>query len=79
MTASFSARDAAGLRDRLTGRLVLPGEEEYDAARRVWNLSHDQGRRNSGGRCWRVRRAAGDSRGAGCLEKLRISVGARFP
>ena len=41
MTAGFSPRDAAGLRERLSGRLVLPGEEEYDAARQVWNASHD--------------------------------------
>ena len=41
MTGSFSPRAAAGLRERLAGRLVLPGEEEYDAARQVWNASHD--------------------------------------
>src|SRR5262249_60231940 len=41
MTASFSPRAAAGLRERLAGRLVLPGEEEYDAARQVWHASHD--------------------------------------
>src|SRR5215471_14260379 len=41
MTASFTPRDAAGLRERLAGRLVLPGQEEYDAARQVWKASHD--------------------------------------
>ena len=41
MTASFTPRDAARLRERLAGRLVLPGQEEYDAARQVWNASHD--------------------------------------
>ena len=41
MTARFTPRDAAGLRERLAGRLVLPGQEEYDAARQVWNASHD--------------------------------------
>ena len=41
MTGSFSPRAAAGLRQRLAGRLVLPGEEEYDAARQVWHASHD--------------------------------------
>ena len=41
MTASFIPRDAAGPRERLAGRVVLPGEEEYEAARHVWNASHD--------------------------------------
>jgi FAD/FMN-containing dehydrogenase len=41
MTASLTSRDIAGLRERLAGRLVLPGQEEYDAARQVWNVSHD--------------------------------------
>jgi len=41
MTASFTTRDAAGLRERLAGRVVLPGQDEYDAARHVWNASHD--------------------------------------
>ena len=41
MTAGFTARDAAGLRERLAGRLVLPGDREYDIARRVWNARHD--------------------------------------
>ena len=35
---SFSAEL---LRDRLQGHLVLPDEEDYDDARRAWNLSHD--------------------------------------
>jgi FAD/FMN-containing dehydrogenase len=41
MNTSFTPRDAAGLRERLAGPVVLPGQEEYDAARQVWNASHD--------------------------------------
>ena len=41
MTATFSPQTAAGLRGRLSGRLALPGEAEYEAARQVWNASHD--------------------------------------
>ncbi len=41
MTVSISPREAAGLRERLAGRLVLPGEQEYEVARQVWNASHD--------------------------------------
>ena len=41
MTTTFSPRIAAGLRGRLSGRVVLPGEQDYDAARQVWNASHD--------------------------------------
>ena len=41
MTARFTPRDAAGLRERLAGRLVLPRQEEYGSARQVWNASHD--------------------------------------
>jgi len=41
MTATLPPRTVAGLRGRLSGRLVLPGEEEYEAARQVWNASHD--------------------------------------
>ena len=41
MTASFTARDAAALRERLAGRVVLPGQDDYDATRHVWNASHD--------------------------------------
>ena len=33
MTAGFSPPGAAGLRERLDGRVVLPGDEEYDAGR----------------------------------------------
>ncbi len=38
LTHSFSA-DA--LRDRLRGHIVLPADEDYDAARRGWNLASD--------------------------------------
>ena len=41
MTATFSPRTAARLRGRLSGRLALPGEAEYEAARQVRNASHD--------------------------------------
>ena len=41
MKASFTSRNVAGLRERLAGRVVLPGQEEYDATRQVWNASHD--------------------------------------
>jgi FAD/FMN-containing dehydrogenase len=41
VTARFTSRDVAGLRDRLAGGVVLPGQDEYDAARQVWNASHD--------------------------------------
>jgi UDP-N-acetylenolpyruvoylglucosamine reductase len=34
--------DAERLRNRLTGRLVLPEDEEWDAARRSWRLTVDQ-------------------------------------
>ena len=34
--------DLRVLRDRLTGELVLPGEPEWDDARRAWNLAVDQ-------------------------------------
>lgn len=30
MTATFSPRTAAGLRGRLSGRVVLPGEQDYE-------------------------------------------------
>ena len=32
---------AEALRDRLQGHVVLPDDEEYDVARRAWNLTHD--------------------------------------
>jgi FAD/FMN-containing dehydrogenase len=32
----------ADLRRRLTGRIVLPGEADWDDARRAWNLHNDQ-------------------------------------
>lgn len=41
MTPAFSPRIAARLRGRLTGPLALPGEAGYEAARQVWNASHD--------------------------------------
>jgi FAD/FMN-containing dehydrogenase len=41
MKASFTSRNFSGLRERLAGRVVLPGQEEYDATRQVWNVSHD--------------------------------------
>src|SRR5215470_19158623 len=41
MKSSFTPRSVAGLRQRLAGRVVLPGQEEYDATRQVWNVSHD--------------------------------------
>jgi FAD/FMN-containing dehydrogenase len=41
MQARLTPRNVAGLRERLAGRVVLPGQEEYDATRQVWNASHD--------------------------------------
>jgi FAD/FMN-containing dehydrogenase len=41
MNARFTSGNAAGLRERLAGRVVLPGQEEYDVTREVWNASHD--------------------------------------
>ena len=41
MTVGFSPPETARLRERLSGRLALPGEQAYDAARRVWNAAHD--------------------------------------
>jgi len=41
MKANFTSRNVAGLREHLAGRVVLPGQEEYDATRQVWNVSHD--------------------------------------
>jgi FAD/FMN-containing dehydrogenase len=38
LTDSFSAE---ALRDRIEGQVVLPGDEDYDVARRGWNLSSD--------------------------------------
>jgi hypothetical protein len=34
--------DFHALRGRLTGGLVLPGDPEWDDARRAWNLAVDQ-------------------------------------
>ena len=34
--------DAAALRETLTGSVVLPGEDGWDAARQAWNLAADQ-------------------------------------
>jgi FAD binding domain/Berberine and berberine like len=34
--------DIEGLRERLTGEIVLPGDGGWDAARQAWNLSVDQ-------------------------------------
>src|SRR5579872_2295878 len=34
--------DLRALGDRLTGELVLPGDPEWDDARRAWNLAVDQ-------------------------------------
>ncbi|HXZ70941.1 MAG TPA: FAD-binding oxidoreductase, partial [Streptosporangiaceae bacterium] len=41
MKANFTSRNVAGLREHLAGRVVLPGQEEYDATRQVWNVGHD--------------------------------------
>ena len=41
MKGNFTSRNVAGLREHLAGRVVLPGQEEYDATRQVWNVSHD--------------------------------------
>jgi FAD/FMN-containing dehydrogenase len=41
MTISFTPLNAAGLGERLAGRVMLPGQDEYDATRQVWNASHD--------------------------------------
>ncbi|MFE5670848.1 FAD-binding oxidoreductase [Agromyces sp. NPDC056523] len=42
-TAALSLREAfAMLAERLDGRLVLPGDADWDAARAAWNLSVDQ-------------------------------------
>jgi FAD/FMN-containing dehydrogenase len=34
--------DIEGLRERLAGEIVLPGDGDWDAARQAWNLSVDQ-------------------------------------
>jgi hypothetical protein len=34
--------DAAVLRGGFEGQILLPGEEGYDAARRVWNVMVDK-------------------------------------
>ncbi len=41
MTATISPQTTAGLRRCLSGRVLLPGEADYEAARQVWNASHD--------------------------------------
>jgi len=41
MTATLPTRGTAGLRERLSGRVLLPTEAEYETARQVWNANHD--------------------------------------
>jgi hypothetical protein len=36
------AQRAAKLGDRSRGRVMLPGDDGYDAARQVWNPSHEE-------------------------------------
>src|SRR6478672_5997239 len=40
--AGLAAPDVRGLRARMTGELVVPGDEGWDAARQAWNLTADQ-------------------------------------
>ena len=40
--SSGATADIEGLRHRLTGEIVLPGDGGWDAARQAWNLSVDQ-------------------------------------
>ncbi len=42
MVTSAAELDAAQLRGRLAGRLLLPGESDWDAARLAWRLTVDQ-------------------------------------
>ena len=34
--------DVQTLRDRVAGRIVLPGDYDWDTARQAWNLAVDQ-------------------------------------
>jgi FAD/FMN-containing dehydrogenase len=38
----FPGTDVRGLRARMTGELVVPGDENWDEARQAWNLTFDQ-------------------------------------
>src|SRR5512132_717817 len=40
--AAISGADVAGLRRRFQGQVLLPGQEGYDQARRVWNAMVDR-------------------------------------
>src|SRR5271154_6540990 len=42
LDARAGTGDLHALRSRLTGQLVLPGDPEWDDARRAWNLAVDQ-------------------------------------
>jgi FAD/FMN-containing dehydrogenase len=40
--AALRAPEVRDLRERVAGAVVVPGDEEWDAARRAWNLAVDQ-------------------------------------